>query len=93
MARLLLFQGKAAEGEQQIDQALQIAPRDSHAEIAKADLLRTRVDVDGSLAYVNDVLSREPQKMTARLDRVNLLVAKNQLDVVSKDPCDPHGPA
>jgi hypothetical protein len=48
-------------------------------------LLRTRADVDGSLAYVNDVLSREPQNMTARLDRVNLLVAKNQLDVASQE--------
>ena len=85
MARLLLAEGKATEGEQEIDQALQIAPRDSHAEIAKSDLLRSRGDVDGSLAYVNDVVSREPQNMTARLDRVNLLIAKNQLDVASQD--------
>lgn len=85
MARLLLAQGKAADGEQEIDQALKVAPRDSHAEIAKADVLRSRGDVDGSLAYLNDVLSREPQNMTARLDRVNLLIAKNQLDVAAQE--------
>ena len=85
MARLLLAQGKTAEGEQKIDQALTLAPRDSHAEIAKADILRSRGDVDGSLAYLNDVLSREPQNITAHLDRANLLIAKNQLDVAGQE--------
>lgn len=85
MARLLLAQGKSAQGEQEVDQALKLAPRDSHAEIAKSDVLRARGDVDGSLAYLNDVLSREPQNMTARLDRVNLLIAKNQLAVAAQE--------
>jgi putative PEP-CTERM system TPR-repeat lipoprotein len=85
MARLLLVEGKTADGEQKVDQALTLAPRDSHAEIAKSDILRSLGDVDGSLAYLNDVLSREPQNMTARLDRVNLLIAKSQLDVATQE--------
>jgi putative PEP-CTERM system TPR-repeat lipoprotein len=85
MARLLMAEGKATEGEQEIDQALKVAPRDSHAEIAKADILRSRGDADGALAYLNDVLSREPQNMTARLGRVNLLIAKNQMNVASQE--------
>ena len=48
-------------------------------------MLRMRGDLDGGLAYLNDVLSREPQNFSAHLGRANLLVAKNQLDVAGQE--------
>ncbi len=85
VARLLLAQNQPQAAEQKIDQALAINPKDSHAEISKADVLRMRGDLDGGLAYLNDVLSREPQNFSAHLGRANLLVAKNQLDVAGQE--------
>src|SRR5215472_263380 len=82
---LLLRQQNTAEADKLIDAAIAANPRSAEMLRVKAQMLRSRGDLDGSIGLFEESLKIDPKNLQAHLGRAEINIGRNNFKAADED--------